>query len=378
MKAAELGRAGMGELVIPDPSLYRAGIPIEILYKMNETELIEAPKPKGKEGGCMGRGSSLRVLLFRISVGGKRRGLRNKIVSISLISLLAILVLHGLAMAQAPTDYKAQTVRTPDGLSISVQEWGNPAGPEILFIHGFAQSHLSWVKQTRSDLAKTFRMITYDNRGHGESDKPFDPSYYKESKRWADEVQTVIDGLKLKRPVLVGWSYGGRIISDYLTIYGQEKISGINYVDATTNSDPNLKLFGPGAALLGPMGSDNLEVNIAATRQFLRLCTAAPLSQEDFEMMLAFNMVCPAKVRAGMSGRTAQYGAALSKVRIPVLVTHGKDEQVVLGAMAEYTANAIQGARLSWYANAGHCTFWENPQRFNTELAQLVKEANVR
>ncbi len=326
----------------------------------------------------MGKGSFLKIGLFSVPVRGKKGGLKNRIASILMASLLAVFVFHGLAIAQAPTDYKALTIKTPDGLSIAVQEWGNPAGPEILFIHGFAQCYLSWLKQTRSDLAKTFRMITYDNRGHGGSDKPFEPIYYKESKRWADEVQAVIDGLKLKRPVLVGWSYGGRIISDYLTIHGQEKISGINYVGATTNSDPNLKLFGPGAALLGPMGSDNLEVNITATRKFLRLCTAAPLSQEDFEIMLAFNMLCPAKVRVGMGGRPAQYSETLSKVRIPVLVTHGKEEQVVLGAMAEYTAKTIQGARLSWYENAGHSTFWENPQRFNTELAQLVKEANAR
>ena len=39
--------------------------------------------------------------------------------------------------------YKPISVKTPDGLTISAQEWGNPNGPEILFIHGFAQSHLS-------------------------------------------------------------------------------------------------------------------------------------------------------------------------------------------------------------------------------------------
>jgi non-heme chloroperoxidase len=57
--------------------------------------------------------------------------------------------------------------------TISAQDWGNPDGPEILFIHGFSQSHLSWIKQvTNSDLAKEFHMVTYDLRGHGNSDKP--------------------------------------------------------------------------------------------------------------------------------------------------------------------------------------------------------------
>ena len=68
--------------------------------------------------------------------------------------------------------YKPISVKTPDGLTISAQEWGNPAGPEILFIHGFSQSHLSWIRQVNSDLAKEFRIVTYDLRGHGNSDKP--------------------------------------------------------------------------------------------------------------------------------------------------------------------------------------------------------------
>jgi alpha-beta hydrolase superfamily lysophospholipase len=77
------------------------------------------------------------------------------------------------AHAQAPTParpYKPHAVTTPDGVKLNVQEWANPQGPEILFVHGFAQSYLSWSRQFSSDLAKTFRMVTYDARGHGFSD----------------------------------------------------------------------------------------------------------------------------------------------------------------------------------------------------------------
>ena len=99
--------------------------------------------------------------------------------------------------------YKPIAVTTPDGLGISAQQWGNPAGPEILFIHGFSQSHLSWMRQVDSDLAKEFHIVTYDLRGHGNSDKPLDPARYRDSKAWGDEVQAVIDAAGLKRPVLV-------------------------------------------------------------------------------------------------------------------------------------------------------------------------------
>src|SRR5215217_1032079 len=94
----------------------------------------------------------------------------------------------------------------------SAQDWGNPNGPEIIFIHGFSQSHLSWIKQVTSELANEFHMVTYDLRGHGNSDKPFEAERYRDSKTWGDELQAVMDATGLKRPVLVGWSYGGRIM----------------------------------------------------------------------------------------------------------------------------------------------------------------------
>src|ERR1700744_6204097 len=138
--------------------------------------------------------------------------------------------------------FKPLSVKTPDGLTISAQQWGNPNGPEILFIHGFAQSHLSWMRQTGSDLVKEFNIVTYDFRGHGNSDKPLDPACYRDTKAWGDEVQPVMDAAGLKRPVLAGWSYAGRVISDYVAThctgkFGAAKLAGINYVGSSIRVD---------------------------------------------------------------------------------------------------------------------------------------------
>ena len=140
----------------------------------------------------------------------------HHLAGMSVAAFLVTLATSGQAQEQK---FKAVSVKTPDGLTISAQDWGNPNGPEILFIHGFSQSHLSWIKQvTSSDLAKEFHMVTYDLRGHGNSDKPLEPERYKTSKYWGDEVQAVMDATGLKRPVLAGWSYGGRVMADYLTL----------------------------------------------------------------------------------------------------------------------------------------------------------------
>ena len=86
------------------------------------------------------------------------------------ITAAAVILLEA-APAYAQS-YRPFVVKTPDAVNISAQEWGNPNGKEIVFIHGFMQSHLSWTKQVRDpELARQFRMISYDFRGHGGSDK---------------------------------------------------------------------------------------------------------------------------------------------------------------------------------------------------------------
>jgi non-heme chloroperoxidase len=287
---------------------------------------------------------------------------------------LALLVAtSSLGMAQ-DQKYKPIAVKTPDGLSIAAQEWGNPNGLEILFIHGFSQSHLSWIRQVDSDLAKDFRMVTYDLRGHGSSDKPFEPERYKDSKAWGDEVQAVIDAAALKRPVLVGWSYGGRVLADYLKTHGPNRLAGINYVDAVSKADPSF--FGEGLKVQPGMLSEDLQTNIASTRAFLHNCFEKQPGQDDYEAMLAFNMMVPPKVRAAMGGRQLNIDDLLATLKLPVLVTHGAKDKLILLAGAKHTQSVIAGAKLSVYDEAGHSPFFEDAPRFNAELASFVREAN--
>ena len=103
-------------------------------------------------------------------------------------------------------------VVAPDGTRLAVYEWGNATGPAILLVHGFAQCHLCFEPQYRSALAKRFRLVAYDMRGHGASDQPRDSAAYQGDRVWADDLAAVMAAKGLKGPVLVGWSMGGRVI----------------------------------------------------------------------------------------------------------------------------------------------------------------------
>lgn len=105
------------------------------------------------------------------------------------------------------------------GTALYVEDTGNRYGKSIVFIHGFSQSLLCWKKQLQSHMAKEFRLVAMDIRGHGWSEKPIEE--YDSPKNYADDIQAVIKTLKLRHPILVGWSRGGALVCDYLQYYGE-------------------------------------------------------------------------------------------------------------------------------------------------------------
>ena len=118
------------------------------------------------------------------------------------------------------------------GVNLNVLEYGNASGPAIVFIHGWSQSYMCWLNQLDSNLAKDYRLIALDLRGHGLSDAPLAREAYTSSESWAGDINAILNHFKLQKVTLVGWSYGGLVISDFVRIYGTERVAGINFVGA--------------------------------------------------------------------------------------------------------------------------------------------------
>ena len=275
---------------------------------------------------------------------------------------------------------KTHTVRGGGGLRLHVREWGKPDGPPILFIHGWSQNHLCWAKQYESSLADEFRLVAYDLRGHGMSEAPLEPEYYTADELWADDLAAIMDELRLDRPVLVGWSYGAFVICDYVRAHGQEQVAAINFVEGTARLGE--AAFG---TLIGPgfldhfvdATVDDLPTNIRAMRSFVRTCLVKPVSDDDLETAVCWNVVVPAHVRAALGARAIDDDDVLRALEVPMLVTHGRMDTVVLPAMAEHVLATCPTAEASWYEGVGHAPHLEEPERFNRELAGLTRRVRV-
>ena len=259
-------------------------------------------------------------------------------------------------------------VRGGGGLRLHVREWGKADGPPILFIHGWSQNHMCWARQYESPLAGEFRLVACDLRGHGMSEAPLEPEHYTDARLWADDVAAIIEKLRLDRPVLVGWSYGAFVICDFVRAYGQDQIAAIEFVEGATKLGETAfgTLIGPGFLdhFVGATAGD-LPTNIAAMRSFVRACLVKPVPADDLETAVCWNVVVPAAVRASLAAREIDCDDVLGALRVPLLVTQGRADSVVLPAMAEHVLATCPTASASWYDGVGHVPHLEESERFN-------------
>lgn len=272
------------------------------------------------------------------------------------------------------------TVRGGGGLRLHVREWGERDGPPILFLHGWSQSHLCWDKQVSGPLGGEFRLVACDLRGHGMSEAPLDPQCYTDARLWADDVAAIIEQLRLDRPVLVGWSYGAFLICDYLRAYGQDRVAAACFAGGAVKLGPAAfgTLIGPGFLDHFPDATaDDLPANIHGMRGLVTAFAATPLPAGEAEPLLCAGMVVPARIRASLAAREIDSDDVLRALTVPLLISHGRADTIVLPAMAEHVLATCPAAEASWYDGVGHVPHLEQPERFNRELAALTRRARA-
>lgn len=307
-----------------------------------------------------------------------------------------VLILFSILVATpcfAAWDY--QTVDAPDGVPLNVVTIGNPDNPAILFIHGFAQSHYSFVRQFESDLAEDFFLVSFDLRGHGSSGKPWAESAYGSSAVWAQDVDTVIAATNARRPVVVAWSYGTLVVMDYVRESGVDGIAGILLTgglgqlrpfrapesdDPDAEPDPDAEAFARAREL---QVSPSIADNVRASGLMMEWLTAEPLPTAERELLRTITLMLPTYARKAMIARSTKLAAPLDNgdlldvLRLPVLLSIGSEDNAIVFGDAAELAEQRDNFRFSEYTGAGHSIFLEQPDRFNAELRRFASDAHA-
>ncbi|CAN5899040.1 alpha/beta hydrolase [soil metagenome] len=271
------------------------------------------------------------------------------------------------------------TITGGGGLKLNVAETGVRGAPSLLFLHGISQNYDAWTGQLESELADEFHLAAFDLRGHGASEKPLEPAAYSEPALWAADVQAVIEGLELHRPILVAWSYGGIVALDYLKTFGDNEVAGLVMVAALSQNavKAGYAHLGSSTAHLKNMFSKDFGTNYAATLTFAQTMTASPPSEDELRRQLAAMMMTPPQVRYNLGSRKVDHSETLSALTLPVLCLHGDGDTVVKVSSSEHTLQHAPTASLTMYSGVGHLPFVEARERFNEDLDRFAQVARI-
>ncbi|NIK40583.1 pimeloyl-ACP methyl ester carboxylesterase [Xanthomonas arboricola] len=292
--------------------------------------------------------------------------------------VLACLLLFSSTLAAAgPAAIPASrsyTVTAPDGVALAVQEHGAVDGPAIVFVHGLLGSRIDWDAQLADPRLQGYRLITYDLRGHGLSGKPAAASAYQDGALWADDLAAVLKTANARDAVLVGWSLGGAVITNYLTRHGDAGLGGVVYVDGVI--ELRAQLLGAHPAVYRDLVSDDLRTHLQAVQEFLRLCFATPPPAPVFETLLANASLASWDMQRAVQGMSIDV-AGLQRTQLPVLLLYGAGDALVATAPTLARARQLQPrAQTVLYPDAGHAPFLEDSPRFNQDLLRFVQQLN--
>ena len=263
-----------------------------------------------------------------------------------------------------------------EGTRLYCKDAGNPGGPAVLFIHGWSQTHAAWTRQFNSELAEEFHLISFDLRGHGYSECPVGEEYYLNGKLYADDLLAVISHYKKNSLVLVGWSSGALVIGDYLRRYGQDNIAGIIMVDGLHGLGieelTGMLGTGPGEYMADTMNND-FEIQYKAMLRCIR-DMLVEIEPEQLQLMTAQSMMTAPAVRAAMMSRVIDNTDVSTNFSKPALIIHGRHDPFILVNAAEHLQKLHSHSTLSIYEKSAHMPFWEEPEKFNRELARFANE----
>ncbi|MET0235273.1 MAG: alpha/beta hydrolase [Kibdelosporangium sp.] len=269
-------------------------------------------------------------------------------------------------------------VRGGNGVRLAVRTAGPADAPAIVLLHGWAQSGGVFAAQLADPrLTGKYRLVVPDLRGHGASDVPDVAGGYDNSEAWAGDVAAVLE-LAGKPAVLLGWSYGGVVVTDYLRTYGDKDLAGIVFAAAATEVGRDRPGAKPGSAMLSVVPYANVEDPASAARgfaEFVRGMARNQLPGELARRIVGDSLRVPRQVRRALLRRDLDSSGVLASITVPALVAHGRLDAVVDPAVAEYTHGKISGAEMRWFEEVGHLPFAERTEEFDEMLLEFAGRA---
>ena len=244
-------------------------------------------------------------------------------------------------------------------------------GQPVVLLHGYPFNRTLWNEQVGA-LSNSYRVITPDLRGHGESDASPGAATMN---RMAQDVAALLDHLEISRAVIGGLSMGGYVA---LAFYKQfpSRVRALILADTRAQADTE-----EGKQTRHQQAEKALAEGMAgiADAMLPKLLTPDTVSKHPEvvkrvrDMMLKTKPEGAAGALLGMAERDDQT-SLLSQISCPTLILVGQEDPITPVQDSEKMHREIEGSRLEVIENASHVSNLERTEQFNEELIRFLKQ----
>ena len=245
------------------------------------------------------------------------------------------------------------------------------AGPTLVMAHGHLIDSGQWDGQF-AEFARAFRVVRYDARGFGRSDKPAQPFAFHE------DLRALLAFLRIERTVLMGCSGGGATIIDLSLAY-PDLVRGLVLVGTAVSgyqlsgSPPRKIVAMQEARKHGDIdGAVELGLQIWTDGERRRPDQVGTAARERTREMMARLFRRPA-VAADVKGLDPPAIGRLPEIPVPTLLVVGGDDWQPIHDIADQITMQVPGARKLVIPDAGHHPNMEHPERFNEAVLSFLR-----
>jgi 3-oxoadipate enol-lactonase len=253
-----------------------------------------------------------------------------------------------------------------NGVQLYYEEHGS--GPALVFAHGGGGNHLSWWQQVPF-FARSYRCITYDQRGFGQSEAggTADPGML------ARDLAGLLDHLAIERAFLVAQSLGGWAIWG-LALEQPQRVRALVMADT-----PGGVPAAPVEAWFARMGQRTQRgENVLANAVHPALRERRPDLHFLYWQIQGLNPPLGGEAAQMLSGLSRRSGGDPASFAIPTLFIVGEQDEMTPPDLIAAAAAAVPGARLLRVPDAGHSVYFEKAPEFNAAVLDFLQEVEKR
>ncbi len=256
-----------------------------------------------------------------------------------------------------------------NNLGISFSDEGSKMAQSIIFIHGFPLNKSMWKKQV-DELKDNYRVITYDIRGHGNTENGSDEFSID---LFVKDLISFMDAMKIDKAILCGFSMGGYIALKAVKDYSKRFIALILSSTNCVADSPETIVYRARTIEILKEGTIGRFATESLKKLFCNESTNNSIPEIEIvrEMIAGTSKQSLCSTLLALSARE-ETCSVLARIKMPTLILVGEDDEITPPDTARFMHEKIKKSTLHIIKQAGHLCNIEKPDEFNNQLKKFL------